>query len=144
MAAFCTSGDTTTKQCLISCRTSPKPSSQAIQGAQRQGDSWTGTVRLIKISIDYPAFLAWIHDNSDLLEYLREQLQPDQWLSHVTVDRLAVHQATSTRADKLFSRLPSLARLIQTPHQSLSSIVFDTDRSITPLTTEEATVCLDG
>ena len=92
--------------------------------------------------MDYTGFLSWIRQNVVLLEYFYEELCPLQWLSHGTVQKLLLQQATSTRQDPLLVHLDTNSQLMITQqpvqHQpSFASVYFDTDRSLSPIISED-------
>lgn len=90
-----------------------------------------------KTSMNYATFLEWIkNNNSDLLDYLFEEVSPLQWLSYKTLQKLAIKQNTGKLQNKILFNLQSNLQLLQML-ESASFYYFDTDRSIGLSITEE-------
>jgi len=100
-------------------------------------------------SLDYTSFLSWIRQNTALLEYFHDEICPLQWITNPTLQKIAEYQLKTNRQDPILTQMDTNSQFCVT-HQinnqlsinrdSVTSLFFDTDRSISPIITEEKAV----
>ena len=82
--------------------------------------------------MEYYDFASWIKQSGSLFEYLCETICPMQWLAYSTIEKLCSTQQCSTNRDNITREISIIGS-----QQSVSTLIFDTDRTLKPIITED-------